>query len=303
MEKAYETLQETKEHGRPDFLFNIYPCTIPLDFPEVATHWHDDVELIRINKGCGIVELDFTPYEVSKGDLVLVRPGQLHAIRFSGNAPLEYENILIHPSFLLGSEFDAISHSYFLPFLHGKYTVPSIYRESMESYAPLMACIDKMDRISESKAFAWEIGIKASLFDFFFVLFDYFPFSGETANESSKITAIKAVLSYIEMHYMESITVETAASILGYSTSHFMRFFKEQTNQTFVSYLNSYRLSKAAEKLCDTSDSILAISIECGYENLSLFNRQFKRKYKMTPSGFRAMYLPPAPTSAPEALN
>ncbi len=290
METNYETLQETKEHGRPDFLFNIYPCTIPLDFPEVGVHWHDDIELISIRKGEGTVELDFKPYSVSTGDLVFVRPGQLHAIRFSGDAPLEYENILIHPSFLSGSEFDAVTHTYFSPFLHGKYTVPSVYRKSMESYAPLMECIKRIDDISEQKSFAWEVGIKSALFDFFYVLFAHYPFSDEMTNDGAKYTAIKNVLSYIENHYIENITVEMAASILGYSTSHFMRFFKEQTNQTFVSYLNNYRLSKAAEFLCDTQDSILSISGKCGYENLSLFNRQFKRKYQMTPSAFRALY-------------
>ena len=45
--------QETKQHGSRLFPFNIYPCTIPLDFPAVPLHWHKEMELIYIKKGKG----------------------------------------------------------------------------------------------------------------------------------------------------------------------------------------------------------------------------------------------------------
>ena len=44
-------LQETKRHGSVLFPFNIYPCTIPRDFPSVALHWHKSMELIYVKKG------------------------------------------------------------------------------------------------------------------------------------------------------------------------------------------------------------------------------------------------------------
>ncbi|MCD8022585.1 MAG: AraC family transcriptional regulator, partial [Lachnospiraceae bacterium] len=47
--------QETKKHGSTLFPFNIYPCTIPRDFPSVALHWQKSMELIYIKKGRGIV--------------------------------------------------------------------------------------------------------------------------------------------------------------------------------------------------------------------------------------------------------
>ena len=46
-EKQY---QETKKHGSRLFPFNIYPCTIPLDFPAVLVHWHREMELIYVKK-------------------------------------------------------------------------------------------------------------------------------------------------------------------------------------------------------------------------------------------------------------
>ena len=50
-----ERLREAKQHGAAWFPFNIYPCTIPKDFPQVALHWQDSMELVFVKKGRGIV--------------------------------------------------------------------------------------------------------------------------------------------------------------------------------------------------------------------------------------------------------
>ena len=46
-----ERLREAKQHGAVWFPFNIYPCTIPKDFPQVALHWQDSMELVFVKKG------------------------------------------------------------------------------------------------------------------------------------------------------------------------------------------------------------------------------------------------------------
>lgn len=289
--QAYKTLQETKEHGRPDFSFNIYPCTIPLDFAEVPVHWHDTVELISVRKGSGVVELDFSPFTVQEGDFILIRPGQLHAIRPLEGITMEYENIMITSNFFMSYQLDACAQEYFIPFMEGRYQLPSLYRRDNFCYLPLMECITNIDSLCKTKEFAWEVGVKSYLFRFFYVLFSRHPFQQEKITDGKKYMALKEILSYVDKNYMHSISIQEAAAKLGYSESHFMRFFKQQTNMTFVSYLNDYRLVKAAQALSSTHDSILEISGNCGYDNLSLFNRQFKRKYQMTPSAFRELYI------------
>ena len=42
------SLQETKQHGAVRFPFNLYPCTIPGDFPQVALHWQESMELVVV---------------------------------------------------------------------------------------------------------------------------------------------------------------------------------------------------------------------------------------------------------------
>ena len=51
----YYDYHEIKEHAGRDFPFNIYPCSIPLDFKLVPVHWHEEMEIISVKKGRGLV--------------------------------------------------------------------------------------------------------------------------------------------------------------------------------------------------------------------------------------------------------
>ena len=71
------------------------------------------------------------------------------------------------------------------------------------------------------------------------------------------------------------------------SPSHFMRWFKQMTGSSFISYLNERRLAAAAERLRQSEDSILSIAEAVGFETLSNFNQQFKKRYGVTPRDYR----------------
>ena len=58
---TYENLHEVKKHVSTQFPYNTYLCSIPLDFTQVPLHWHNDVEIIVIKKGCGIISVDTEP--------------------------------------------------------------------------------------------------------------------------------------------------------------------------------------------------------------------------------------------------
>lgn len=78
-----------------------------------------------------------------------------------------------------------------------------------------------------------------------------------------------------------------------------MKYFKQAMGVSFIEYLNDYRLTMAARLLLASDSSILSISQEVGFENLSHFNRSFKKKYNMTPSAYRNMSLKESQTKRP----
>ena len=93
----YEYYHEKKTHVSVNFPYNTYLCTIPLDFTQVNTHWHNETEFIIIKKGCGNVCVDLQEYIVTAGDIILILPGQLHSIRQYEDNCMEYENIVFFP--------------------------------------------------------------------------------------------------------------------------------------------------------------------------------------------------------------
>ena len=66
-----------------------------------------------------------------------------------------------------------------------------------------------------------------------------------------------------------------------------MKFFKQTTGMGFIEYLNSYRLETAAQMLSASNDNILDIAEKTGFENLSYFNRSFKKKFGLSPGQYR----------------
>ena len=72
-----------------------------------------------------------------------------------------------------------------------------------------------------------------------------------------------------------------------YSESHFMKYFKQYAGMSFIQYLNDYRLTRAGEFLQNTEESVTQIALKCGFENLSYFNRLFRRKFGVTRGRYR----------------
>lgn len=283
----YENTQETKSHGQGNFPFNIYLCSIPLDFAAVPLHWHNDMEIIYIKKGKGMVTADLAPFLVKEGDIVVVPPGQLHAIEQSEQYSMEYENIIFSLSMLMAAQGDTCTEKFFQPLAQGQIPFPNHFSKGSPLYPALSRCLDAMDEICKTFPEGYQLAIKGQLFSFFYGLAP--ASSGSLPRRKHKsLDRLKDILKYVETNYHEKITIADAAGICGFSESHFMKFFKTAMAVSFTDYLNSYRLTMAARMLASSSDSIANIAAETGFENLSYFNRIFKRKYGCTPTGFRA---------------
>ena len=88
---------------------------------------------------------------------------------------------------------------------------------------------------------------------------------------------IKIILNYINQHFAEDISINTLATLCDYSEYHFMRFFKKHIGLTCIQYINNYRLEKASILLTTSNNAIMDISLEVGFDNLSYFNKLFKK--------------------------
>lgn len=113
-------------------------------------------------------------------------------------------------------------------------------------------------------------------------------FANTSRNKESR--RVQKVKQYINDHYSEPLMLNDLADIAGMSPVAFSRFFRIRTNRTLSDYIADIRLGFAARLLVDTTKNISEICYECGFNNLSNFNRTFKNKRGSTPREFREMY-------------
>ena len=107
------------------------------------------------------------------------------------------------------------------------------------------------------------------------------------SNESRRVEKVK---QYINDHYAKPLKLADLAGLVGMSPVSFSRFFRQRTGRTLSDYIVDIRLGYAARMLVDSSKNISEICYECGFNNLSNFNRTFKAKRNYTPRDFRAMF-------------
>ena len=102
---------------------------------------------------------------------------------------------------------------------------------------------------------------------------------------------IKTVLNYIRKNYASRLTLADLADVLNLSPEHFCRLFHSITGKSPIDYLNYYRIECACELLSSSQKSITEVAYSCGFNDLSYFNRIFKRYKKVTPGHYQKTML------------
>jgi len=96
------------------------------------------------------------------------------------------------------------------------------------------------------------------------------------------------VMSFILSKSQSSIGLQEVAGVANLSKEAFCRFFKERTGKTFTEFLLQVRIHQACQLLQESEWSISQIAYQTGFQNLSYFNRAFKKIQGETPKEFRS---------------
>lgn len=101
---------------------------------------------------------------------------------------------------------------------------------------------------------------------------------------------IDTALEYMNQNFHRNITLSEVSKLVNMTDVSFSRFFKSKTGINFIDSLLELRLGQASRLLIDTTDSISEVAYDCGFNNISNFNRLFKKKKGCTPKEFRESY-------------
>lgn len=246
-------------------------------------HWHQELELIYVRSGTAhfsINDYEFTAYA---GDLVFVDTGDFH-YSDSYDCKNNLDFIIFDPSIIS-------SHYHSSHFCH-----PHIKAELLDEYGltqlteRLFCCVH--DELTGQESYYREI-ISAMLREFIYRLRRCHPVSLEPSTARSQRTEmlydLQSLLTWVDEHYGENITLTLAAERMNFSESYFSKVFKKMTGINFVTYVNAVRIEHAASLLKTSNTRITDIALRCGFGNIRSFNRTFKEYTGCTPSQFLSL--------------
>lgn len=280
MEIAYEKL-----HLDKNSLFH-YQQFIQPRFTS-PFHLHDEFELILIVRSHGKLYLGSNVVNFSDNDLYLFAPGLPHC--FFNTRGYENGNELAHAVVIQFSE-DFLGNSFFQ-----KNEVSQLKKLidkskfGVQFINPKKSIFERILKLNEQKNLS-------KLGEFLLILNDL------TSNKSVKALStgnnvnllnlndsiiINHVYKYVAENFQKKISFDIAASTSNMQRAAFCRFFKRKTKKKFSEFVNETRIMHARKLLTETDKTMIEIAFDCGYENTSYFNRQFKIICGITPTAFK----------------
>ncbi|MTI86366.1 MAG: helix-turn-helix domain-containing protein [Balneolaceae bacterium] len=252
-------------------------------------HHHPELQLVYIIKGTGNLFVGDTVTAFEAGNLFLFGSNQSHLLKsdteyFSDKCEKISESISIFfHEYSLGEKFFKLSETESIQGL--------IHRadHSLE-FSPEVAdrIGNRMKELTGIKGFDRFLEI-LSILDELANTDQYKKLAGVTAENPPtgfESERINNVINYILEHYKEDIKLDVIAEVANYSKAAFCRFFKKRTRKTFSEFLNEVRITEACKLLRNTDLNMSQICYESGFNNISNFNRQFKRITDMTPKQY-----------------
>ena len=285
--KISSNLHELRQHGEYTFPYMVYHGMMPQYQKYYPLHWHEEMELIIAVSGIGTATVNSTPYILQSGDILVIRPHDIHSISQYKEKQWEYFNILFRFSILEDKLSNRCYEHHFKPFIEHTKKLPIHITFKDPISKPLTVCLNELILNRKKPISNYELMIKANLFKIMYHLEQYATRDiNNTCNLESN-HKLKAALSYINENYRNPITIDDVAKHCYYSKSYFMKFFKKHTGVSFIQYLNNYRLEIARRLLIETDFKIIDIASSVGFDNLPYFTRSFQRKYNMPPRAAR----------------
>ena len=243
-------------------------------------HWHKEIELIYVRSGSCLLSITDQTFLAHAGDLTVCESGMIH---YSDSHGMDNVlDFLIFDTSILGPLFQNPG------FMH-----PLITKAELDTFGlsgQLTDLIDTVSRELEQKKPFYQEVVSSSIQAFWALLKRCHPRTDAEQlpddRRSRMLGDLQDLLSYIDEHYADNITLEFAASRMNFSNSHFSKTFKKLMGINFVTYLNLVRVERAASQLRNTGKKITDVALSCGFNNIRTFNRVFKEITGYTPSQF-----------------
>lgn len=253
----------------------------------VPWHWHDEIQLSVVTEGSVMFQLQRGQHILSAGEGIFINSGFLHMSK-PNDADGTYVCVDVNPKLISSFPGSVIEEKYFRPFLGSeRMSAMPLYPDAAWS-ADVLENIMDVYNLYLDKDFGHELKITAKLIGIWESLIKS-DMQNTTApaylNPGQR--AMKDIITYIESHYSEKISLDDIANHVHLSKGECCRSFKRNANTTIFEYLIAYRVQKSSELLINSTMTISQIASAVGFASSSYFTEAFKKYTGQTPSEHR----------------
>jgi len=259
---------------------------------ECPWHAHPECELVLVQRSNGYRIVGDDIAAITPGDLVLLGPDVPHIWKHdpeTSDSPGVEAILLQFDAGLLGERIMA------LPALTSVRRLIERAARGLHFTGPTQAIV--ADRLSRMRSMA--------PFPQFIEFLEILGLLADSAHSQPLVSPgwasqslhfdqerMNRVLTFIHGSYDQRVRLRDAARVVNLSESAFSRFFRLHAGKTFPDFVNELRIGRACRLLIETDKTVTEISYECGFSNLSNFNRQFLRAKRISPRAFRRQIQP-----------
>ena len=250
-------------------------------------HWHPEAEFYYLEEGEVSFCVEGEIYELQAGDAIFVPPDMTHNANKAYGVACSYHALVFSLEWLsgyLGGE----DNLYVTVLLQNRMEAVKVYRKTRPEDQAALERLSRFRNYLSLPIQSYEMRLLGELMiglqEIFNAVTDKMQYV-EKADASRE--GVRKGIDYLMQHYDENLTLAELVERSGYSESHFCHRFKAVTGYAPFAYLNRIRVIKAAERLIITDDKITEIAGSCGFDNISYFNRTFRKQMGMSPGEYR----------------
>jgi len=224
-------------------------------------HLHQSFEFLIVTEGAMEIVVDGRVYNLNKGESVIIFPNQIHSIKSEKSA---------HVLWIFSSELVKAYASK----VAGKIPVSNVFVPSKHLTKILLDTYENSSLIEKKGVF--------------YLLCSEFDRVAEyTKRTKDDKNLLYKIFKFVESNYGKDCSLESLSKETGFSYSYISRYFKKIVGISYNKYVNQYRISNACYILSNTDSSVLQCALDCGYDSLRSFNRNFTECLGVPPTGYR----------------
>lgn len=256
---------------------------------EFSYHYHDFHKILILVGGDITYCVEGHTYDLAPDDIVLVSAGEVHRPIIRSDAPYERIIIYVSPDYL--AEHSEPGADLTLCFQQAFANQSHVLRLHASRGGKLGAAIRALDASRNDRDFACGLHHRIQFLEFMIqlnraALLGHLAFIDDSASNGK----ILAILSYLNEHLTDDITIDDLSARFYLSRYYLMHTFREQTGYTIGSYLSTKRLFLAKERIAEGLP-ITDVCYACGFKNYSTFSRAYKKSFGESPREYRQSLL------------